>query len=183
MVVDGQVKVFPPDPPAPVLACALAGDPMSGALVAPHWLSRLQRRDAVEAKSTQHATDGGGRDDELARDLLAGQALTPERFDPLHRSGRRRPMQAMGPRRAILQPGQTLAPRPRQPLARRPRAHACGACGGLSRLPARTLADQTLSTHRRQTGILVDVHPVLSDQTEASQPQLPRFRPDGPNES
>jgi hypothetical protein len=90
MVVDGQVKVFPPDPPAPVLACALAGDPMSGALVAPHWLSRLQRRDAVEAKSTQHATDGGGRDDELARDLLAGQALTPERFDPLHRSGRRR---------------------------------------------------------------------------------------------
>jgi hypothetical protein len=110
MVVDGQVKVFPPDPPALALACALAGDPMSGALeaaelfdidrdqcarafplVAPHQLGRLRRRDAVEAKSTQHAADGGGRDGEIARDLLAGQALKPERFDPLHRFGRRRP--------------------------------------------------------------------------------------------
>ena len=38
MVVDGQVKVFPPDPPALALACALAGDPMSGALEAAELL-------------------------------------------------------------------------------------------------------------------------------------------------
>src|SRR5262249_12848140 len=41
-----------------------------------------------------------------------------------------------------------------------------------------------LSTIRRQTGILVDVHPVLRGITEASQLQLPRSGPDGqPTES
>src|SRR5882724_4697140 len=36
-----------------------------------------------------------------------------------------------------------------------------------------------LSTFRRQRRILVDVHLVSPWNTEASQPQLPRFRPDG----
>src|SRR5262249_49496965 len=36
-----------------------------------------------------------------------------------------------------------------------------------------------LSTFRRQRRILVDVHLVSPSKTEASQPQLPRFRPDG----
>src|ERR1700687_626445 len=36
-----------------------------------------------------------------------------------------------------------------------------------------------LSTFRRQGSILVAVHLVSPRNTEASQPQLPRFRPDG----
>jgi hypothetical protein len=36
-----------------------------------------------------------------------------------------------------------------------------------------------LSTSRRQQGILMAVHLVSPWNTEASQPQLPRFRPDG----
>src|SRR5436305_14535328 len=36
-----------------------------------------------------------------------------------------------------------------------------------------------LSTFRRQGSILVAVHLVSPRSTEASQPQLPRFRPDG----
>jgi peptide/nickel transport system substrate-binding protein len=58
-------------------------------------------------------------------------------------------------------------------------ANACGLCGGLRRLPALDLPHQPLSTNRRQTGILVDVRPVLSLDTEASQAQRPRFGPDG----
>src|ERR1700749_245528 len=39
--------------------------------------------------------------------------------------------------------------------------------------------DHRLSTFGRQRRILVDVHLVSPWNTEASQPQLPRFRPDG----
>ena len=46
------------------------------------------------------------------------------------------------------------------PLARGPRADACGSCGGLRRLPAQHFEHDTLSTARRQTGIVMNVHPV-----------------------
>src|SRR3954471_8063583 len=56
---------------------------------------------------------------------------------------------------------------------------ACGSCGGLRRLPALdNCAHHALSTKRRQTGIVMDVHPVLRGITEASQLQLPRTEPD-----
>ena len=53
------------------------------------------------------------------------------------------------------------------------RAAASGVC------PLNNLPHHSLSTMRRQTGILMDVHPVLRGITEASQPQLPRSGPDG----
>ena len=56
---------------------------------------------------------------------------------------------------------------------------SCGACDGLRRLPAQHLHHDPLSTERRQTGILVDVHPVLRRLAEASQLQRPRSGPDG----
>jgi hypothetical protein len=46
----------------------------------------------------------------------------------------------------------------RQPFLRRPRANACGSCGGLRRLPARHHRHHPLSTNRRQPGILMKVH-------------------------
>jgi hypothetical protein len=48
------------------------------------------------------------------------------------------------------------------PFARRPRANPNGFRNGLRGLPAQSLAHQPLSTARRQTGILVNVHPVPS---------------------
>src|SRR3954467_11678732 len=58
-------------------------------------------------------------------------------------------------------------------------ADAYGSCGGLRRLPALdNCAHHALSTKRRQTGIVMDVHPVLRGITEASQLQLPRAEPD-----
>lgn len=55
--------------------------------------------------------------------------------------------------------------------------------GGLQCLPALDLLNRTLSTNRRQPGIVVNVHPVPSG-SEALQAQSPRSGPDGqPNES
>src|SRR5207247_6940919 len=70
------------------------------------------------------------------------------------------------------------------PLANRPRADACGFGNGLRRLSARDLPYNALSTARRQPGILMHVHPVLSWNLKLQQPQLPRSEPDGqPTES
>jgi hypothetical protein len=55
---------------------------------------------------------------------------------------------------------------------------------GLRRLPALNLLYNSLSSARREPGVLVHVHPVLPRIAEASQLQLPRSEPDGqPNES
>lgn len=76
MVVDGKVKVFPADAAAVALTGAVVGDPMcdmleaselrdvdvdqlarSLALVTPHRLGRLERRNAVQSEPAQHAAD------------------------------------------------------------------------------------------------------------------------------
>src|SRR5882672_4543918 len=129
-------------------------------LVAAHRLGRLQRLDAIEAEPLQNAADGGRRDPDRDGDLLAGPALAPPRFDRLDNGRRRRPVQAMRPRGTILEALQAFRPEPRNPLAHRPRADACGSCSGLRRQPARDLVHDALSTKRCQAGILVDVHPV-----------------------
>src|SRR5436305_13734813 len=70
------------------------------------------------------------------------------------------------------------------PFAGGARADACGSCGGLRRLPALDPSSNQLSTIWCQTGILVDVHPVLRGIAEVSQLQSPRSGPDGqPTES
>src|ERR1700676_3722493 len=90
----------------------------------------------------------------------------------------------VGPRGPVPQTGEALGTITRDPFSRRPRADACGSCGGLRRLPALNLHDDSLSTDRRQSGILVNVHPVLLWNTEVLQLQSPRSGPGGqPNES
>src|SRR4029079_5959707 len=70
------------------------------------------------------------------------------------------------------------------PFANGPRADACGFADGLQRLPTLNLPYNSLSTVRRQTSILVHVHPVLPWNLKSQQPQLPRSEPDGqPTES
>src|SRR3954467_13027360 len=70
------------------------------------------------------------------------------------------------------------------PFTNGPRADACGFSDGLRPLPNLNLPYNSLSTVRRQTGILVHVHPVLPWNLKSQQPQLPRSEPDGqPTES
>jgi hypothetical protein len=74
---------------------------------------------------------------------------------------RRRSMQPLRPRAAILQAGQAFPLIALDPLTNRARANACGFTDGLRRLPTQNHFDQALSTKRRQAGILVDVHSAL----------------------
>ncbi|CDX21156.1 hypothetical protein MPL3356_340205 [Mesorhizobium plurifarium] len=90
----------------------------------------------------------------------------------------------MRPGRAILQACQSFALIALNPFSNSPRADACGFGNGLRRLPAADLPYNSLSTARRQPGILMNVHPVPPRVTEASQSQLSRSGPDGqPTES
>jgi hypothetical protein len=62
---------------------------------------------------------------------------------------------------AIAQPRHTFRSISINPLSNRPRADACGFGDGLRRLPALDLSNNSLSTNRREMGILMNVHPVL----------------------
>jgi hypothetical protein len=124
---------------------------------------RLQGAEFVQAQPTQNAAHGGVRDADLGSDRLASQPLAPKRRDAFNNRLRRRPAQAMGSRAAILQTGDTFTIMPLQPFAHCPRADAYGLPDGLRRLPACSQVYNSLSTPRRQAGILVHVHPVLRD--------------------
>ena len=51
------------------------------ALVAPQWFGRFQRAEPVEAQTPENATDGGRRDLQFGRDLLAAVALPAQSLD------------------------------------------------------------------------------------------------------
>jgi len=130
------------------------------AFVAAHRLGRFQSAQLVQVQALQNATDGRRRDPCLGRDRLAGQPLAPKGFDPLDHRLRRRSIQPSGPRAAVRQAGKSFSLVAFHPFAHRPRADAYGFADSLRRLPARHLAHDPLSTMRRETGILVNVHPV-----------------------
>src|SRR5712664_804608 len=120
------------------------------------------------------------RDADRGGDLLARHALTAQAFDARDGQLWRRLTQPLGPRAAVVQALQAFAGVATNPFTRGARANACGFTGGLRRLPAANHFDQPLSTERRQTGILMDVHPALSQGSlKSRQPQLPRTEPDG----
>src|SRR5215217_4015686 len=189
---------LPADAAAFVRGSAVAGDAMTNAfeaaelfdvdmdqfagalaLVAANRLDRIERLDTIEAEAPEDAADGRWRDADFRSDLPASPALAAQDFDPLDDGGRRWPVQMTRARAAISETGQPLAAIAHHPFADGPRADACGLCGGLRRLPAQHLHHNPLSTERRQTGILMDVHPVLRGIAEASLLQLPRLGPDG----
>jgi len=93
-------------------------------------------------------------------DLFARKTLPAQDFDLFDDRRRRWPVEAFRPRRAIHQTRSPLRLEAANPFAGRPRADACGMCGGLRRLPARHRPNQMLSTQRRHSGILMHVHPV-----------------------
>jgi hypothetical protein len=150
------------------------------ALISAGWLGRLQGAQLAQPQALEHAADGGGRDADGGRDLLARYPLAPRTFNPLDHLRWRRLAQSLEPRAAVVQALQAVADVATDPFTRSARANACGVTGGLRRLPAENHFDQPLSTERRQTGILVDVHSALSQGSlKSRQPQLPRTEPDG----
>jgi hypothetical protein len=138
------------------------------ALIAAHRGGRLKRIDPVQSQPLEDTADGGRRDAELGGDLLSGVARSAQYPDLLDNSLWRGLSQPMRSRAAVAQSGQTLATKPLNPLANRPRADACGLADRLRRLPALDKPHNPLSTMPRQTGILVHVHPVLREKLEAS---------------
>src|SRR6185437_6967476 len=86
----------------------------------------------------------------------------------------------MWSRGAITQPFDTFHAEPLDPFGNglRRRVELVSRLG-LAQPALDHASDHRLSTFGRQRRILVDVHLVSPWKTEASQPQLPRFRPDG----
>src|ERR1041384_3947434 len=115
----------------------------------------------AQPQALEDAADGGGRNADSGGDLLAGHALAAQACDALDDLRWRRRTQPLGPRAAILQPGQAFLLEAVAPFAAGARANACGFTGGLRRLPTEDHFGQPLSTVRRQAGILVDVHSAL----------------------
>ncbi len=97
----------------------------------------------------------------LRGDLLARPTLSAQGFNLGDDGMRRRPVQPMRTGRPIPQAVDSLGRKPRNPLAYCPRADAYGSCICLRRLPDQNQPDDPLSTHRGQTGILMDVHPIF----------------------
>src|SRR3954469_3791876 len=203
-VVDADVDELPSDAPALALTGSVAGDAMADAveaaelfdidvdqfagmltLVAAHRRGRFKRLDAVEAKAPEDAADPGRRDTDSGGDVLARPALAAESFDGRHRGCRRRPVQVMGPGGAILQAFGAFGLEARHPLAHRFDGDAESGRDGRRRLSLTPPPPHQFgSTVRREPGILMNVHPVLRGDAEASQLQLPRSEPDGqPDES
>ena len=144
-------------------------DELAGVLafVAPHRLGRLEVPEAAQAGALEDAADGGGRDTRrpwrcAGPGGAGGAARSPDRRRPGSSAVAGAAGVMSGP--PIREPFGLEAV---NPFARGARADACGACGGLRRLPALdTRAHHALSTKRRQTGIVMDVHPVLWGITE-----------------
>ena len=67
-------------------------------LVATGRLGRFERLDAIEAEAPENAADARRRDAGLGGDLLAGEALPAQRFDPFDKGCRRRLAHTMRPR-------------------------------------------------------------------------------------
>src|SRR6266702_3836525 len=86
----------------------------------------------------------------------------------------------MGSGRAIMQPLHTFCAEPLDPFGDGLRRRVeLVVRVGLAQPTLDHASHHRLSTFGRQRRILVDVHLVSPWNTEASQPQLPRFRPDG----
>ena len=130
-------------------------------LVAAHRFERFQGTDPVEPEPPQNAADRRRRQPQLGGDLLSGAPPPAKGFHLLDNSLRGWAVHPMGSGTAITQPCHAFASISINPLPNRPRADACGFGNGLCRLPAQDLSNNSLSTNRRETGILVNVHPVL----------------------
>ena len=175
-------------PASRLLAGAVAGDAMTDrfeaaelldvdvdefarpvALIAAWRLGRFQRLEPIEAEAPEHARDRCVRDATLQRDLRPGPALASQCLDPDHDFRRGLRPQAMRPGRAIAQPLPAFRPEAAHPGAHGLLTHADARCHVPRPLAGvENPAHHDLSTGRRQSGILVNVHSVPPRFAKAS---------------
>src|SRR5208283_2319326 len=187
-IVDADMDKFPAHATRVALPFAVACDAMTGsaeppelldidvdqfagilALVASHGLGWLQIAHPAQTQTMQNPADRGWRHTGLERDLLACPAPAAQGFNLLSNGVGCRSVQAVRPGRSIHQATEPLGPDLRHPLAGRAFRHAHGIGNNDGRLPfVRDAAHQFGSTMRRQTGILMHVHPVLPGKTDVS---------------
>ena len=97
-----------------------------GTLVAAYrrrWIEGLQ---PVQTEALENTTDRCRGDANLLGNMLAGPALPAQRLDASHNRRRCQAVQTPWSRAAVLKTGHTLGLVPRNPLAHRMRANACG---------------------------------------------------------
>ena len=138
-------------------------DELAGAcaLVAPHRLARLERRQAAQAEPGEMTGHGAARQVQTLGDLLAGHPVLAAQPDDHVEPGRRQLVGDQVRRRAaVLQPGQRRRAEAGEPLAHGALADLEGARRGGHGPPLLEHATHHHgSTKRRGAGILVGVHP------------------------
>jgi hypothetical protein len=87
------------------------------------WIQGLE---LAQAETLENTADRCGGDTNLRGDMFAGPALPAQDLDASDDLRRRWTVQAPGSRAAVLKTGHTLGLIPRNPLAHRARADACG---------------------------------------------------------
>ena len=177
-VVHTHVHVLPPG--APGAGAPIAGDAMADSadaaelldvdmeqlarprpLVPLHGRGRLQGRETPQAPALHPAPHRAGRHADGGGNARNAPALPPQRRNSGQLRRRGDPGQPVGPARAIAQPAALRRAVPRQPFLHRSHRHP-GPLGHPRRaLPAQHALHHFGSPVRRQSGILMDVHPAL----------------------
>ena len=157
-------------------------DELAGALalIAAHWLGRLQAGEAMEAEALQDPADGGLRNSDFQSNLLAGTPFAPQRRDACDDLDRGQARGAFGTRGAVIKTVPALFLVSLDPRADRLRADAkAGGNDSFGLALIEDTPDQFGSTMWGQTGILMHVHSGLPGTLTIHKPQLPRSGPNG----
>lgn len=177
-VVDADMDEFPTAAARAGIAGGLAGNAMTDALETTELLDvdmdhlagmlalvvsdRLGRFDIPQPRQSgtlENAANGGGRDADLMGDVLAGPTLPPQRHDALGDQRNGGLWHMGGPRRAVDHAFATLGPVALDPTSHDLGRHAIRSRRiGFGKGAFYHRKRHLLSTQRRETGILVDVH-------------------------
>ena len=139
-----------------------------GMLIAHHRRQRMQIAPAAETSAAQNAADGGRTESGALCNLIGRTMLTAElnhQPDLARRSGSGTAMRTRG---TIAQSGSPFALITANPLRYGFGSHAKAGCGTAEGQAANDGFDQRLSTAKRESGILVDVHSVCPRKLDCS---------------
>jgi hypothetical protein len=177
---------LPADAPAVALAPAVAGDAVADALETPelfdvdvdqlagvlplialHRLGGLKVAHSAQSDAPEDTADGRRRDACELGDMLSGEALATQRNDFIAHRLRRWLAEPMRARRNVHQPLSPRPPKSFDPFPGSFRANVESVRDFADRVAAfDDAARQLRSTVRRQTGILMDVHPGLREKVK-----------------
>lgn len=150
------------------------------ALIAAHRLGRFQVFQPRQAGACQHPAHRRLGHAGRHGDVLAGQALPAQRHDRIRHRGFGSLRTCLGPRGTVDHADASLGQEAADPARHHLRRHPVYPRRmGFGNAAFNNVAGHLLSTQRRQTGILVDVHSVLRESLKLRQPQLSRSGPNG----